>query len=127
MLMKKKPDIFLIVMLSSLVFSILFTFGRYVIFRDYLIQLGVHCDPSEESCFVQSCDEGECLSDNEAGVWYYKLLTKKAYTLPDCNKEEALCRSLSCKEGEKNCTETECDPFEVEEGISCFTMKDSRL
>jgi hypothetical protein len=127
MIAKKKPDIFFVVMISALIFSILFTFGRYVVFRDYWVQLGVHCDPSRESCFVQSCDEGDCLGDNEEDVWYYKIVTKKAYSLPDCNKEEALCRSLSCQDGEKNCTETQCNPSEVEEGISCFTMKESDI
>ncbi|NCU41108.1 MAG: hypothetical protein EOM19_00055 [Candidatus Moranbacteria bacterium] len=129
MLMEKKSKIFLIVIISFLILSIGITFQRYVVFRDYFVQMSVHCNPFQESCFVYTCDEDsqECLENGEGNVWYYKLLTKKAYTLPDCNKEESVCRNLSCEEGEKNCVEIECNPSEVEEGISCFTVENSDM
>lgn len=129
MTVEKKSKIFLIIMVSSLILSIGITFQRYVIFRDYFVQISVHCDPSQESCFVYTCNEDsqECSDDSENGIWYYKFVTKKAYTLPDCSKEEFVCRNLSCKEGEKNCIETECDPSEVEEGVSCFMIGGSNI
>lgn len=87
------------------------SFVRYFILRDYLVQAEISCDPSAESCFVYTCDpidDSECPEAEDERTSYYKLIQKKAFTLPDCEPGSEGCPELECVEGE-DCQVILCD------------------
>ena len=96
--------------------SIFFGFLRFVVFKSYYVEAGSDCDPETEICFVWQCDpesavEGEaCTGDPENDVYYYKIIKKKANTVPACDpNEDEDCPQLTCAQGEDDCTEILCD------------------
>ena len=96
--------------------SIFFGFLRFVVFKNYYIEAQSDCDPTAEKCFVWQCDpestvEGEaCTGDPESDASYYKIIKKKANTVPACDpNNDENCPQIICALGEKNCTEIFCN------------------
>jgi hypothetical protein len=96
--------------------SIFFGFLRFVVFKNYYIEAQSDCDPTVEKCFVWQCDpestvEGEaCTGDPESDASYYKIIKKKANTVPACDpNNDENCPQIICAPGEKNCTEIFCN------------------
>lgn len=127
----KSKALFLILVLLVLG-SAVFTYYKYIVKRDYVIQAATDCDPEFEACFVWECDpesmvEGEaCTGVPDNDIWYYKLIERKAYNIPDCpaspaggdpNDED--CNALVCGEDEPDCQEILCDSENVPEWEYC--------
>jgi hypothetical protein len=106
---------------------VIITFFKYFVFRDYIIQAEADCDPYTEECFIWKCDpkttsgEEKCTGDPEKDIWFYKLVKKKAYLIPDCDPDkDENCNALSCEGIDKeNCEEILCNDKTKEEGIEC--------
>lgn len=80
------------------------SFYKYEITHDYAVVASVECDPSEESCFVDTY-EGE--------TYYYKVVTKPANSIPACDAWADECEELNCGDGEgDDCTVDYCDSTE---------------
>lgn len=109
--MDKKNKIFFIVLFLLIFGSIGATYLRIVVFKNYIVEAQVDCDPETEKCFVWECDpastvEGEaCTGDAENDTWYYQLVKRKAYNVPLCNPDE----DENLPAGEAECVPMECD------------------
>mgnify|MGYP001194537860 CR=1 FL=1 len=118
--MEKKEKILTIIFFSAIVLSILTSFLKFFVFKNYLIKFETGCDPAIESCFVSECDpeeDEECVPGEEKS--YYKLVEKKAFAVPKCNLENGNCPAIGCQPREKNCVETLCSEDVLGEGQSC--------
>ena len=107
----------------GLIFAVVgITYHRYLILKDYYIQVEAECDPAREKCFIYECDPseegGECPEDPEEGISYYKLIKKKAFAIPDCDPASLDCPKLFCAP-EEDCEETLCEEESLEEGEKC--------
>lgn len=120
-----KSKILFAVLTLFIIGSAIFTFYKYIVKRDYIIQAATDCDPESEACFVWECDpesmvEGEaCTGVPDNDIWYYKLIERKAYNIPDCDPDDEDCDALVCEENEKDCQEILCDMENVPEGETC--------
>lgn len=106
--------------------SIIITYWRIVVKRDYIIENKIDCDPYSEACFVWKCnpdseDETKCSGDLEKDIWHYKIIKKKAANVPLCNPaKEENCNPWFCAANEKDCLEILCDEeTKVEQGVEC--------
>jgi len=125
--MDKKSKLLIAVVVILIMISILITFWRIMIQRDYIIENQIDCDPYAEKCFIWECDpastvEGEaCTGDPEMDIWYYAVAQRKAANIPFCNPEEdENCAPFECLEGEKDCSVNFCDETTKEEqGVEC--------
>jgi len=125
--MDKKSKLLIAIVTLLILISILITFWRIMIQRDYIIENQIDCDPYTEKCFIWECDpastvEGEaCTGDPEMDIWYYAVAQRKAANIPFCNPEEdENCVPFECLEGEKDCSVTFCDETTKEEqGVEC--------
>ncbi len=110
--MDKKSKVLLIVLIIGIIFSVIATYNRIYIQRDYQILAEIDCDPEINSCFVWEEEDGE--------IWYYSIIEKKAANIPDCNPHREECDDpFFCEEGEEDCYEFFCDEEELEEGEYC--------
>lgn len=96
--------------------SIFFTFYRFIVQKDYLIEGEADCDPTTEKCFIWQCtpdssvNDEACTGNAEKDIWYYKLVQKKAANIPLCNPDEDKnCKPLACVPEEKDCMEIFCN------------------
>jgi hypothetical protein len=98
-------------------------FDRYVLRRDYLIQMRVDCDPAVERCFVGVCDPeaGEDCSEGSTGeeTFYYAIALRNAQSLPGCELNTADCTLGACREGETECQMQFCSTEAVESEEEC--------
>lgn len=119
--MDKKTKIFFLVFFLALALSVLATYYRIVIARDYMIAGQADCDPAVENCFIYECDPEveECTGDPEEDVWYYKKVNRKAANIPLCDPSDESCEALVCSEDEEECEEILCSEETVEEGDVC--------
>lgn len=126
--MDKKSKILLWVFAVLLVGSVVATFWRIMIWRDYIIEAQVDCDPYSEKCFVWECDpesivEGEaCVGDPETDAWYFKVAKRNAGRIPLCDPNtDENCQPMLCEEDEMECEEMLCteDQLEAQYASSC--------
>lgn len=122
--MDKKSKIFFLVFFLLIVGSVVVTYWRIMVNRDYIIQAQQECDPALEACFVSVCDsEGdpECAAlPEEEQVSYYKTISKNAKNIPLCDANNNECPTeLSCEPGEEECELILCDESSVPEGEEC--------
>lgn len=96
--------------------AVLFSFYKFYLLKDYSVSGEVSCDPATESCFVYVCnpEEEECTGDPEQDTFYYKLIYKKAYNIPICDKILPGCEELFCEESEADCSIVTCNSEEDE-------------
>ncbi len=126
--------IFYIVLVLLILGSVGFTFLRIVVWKDYQVVAEVSCDPATELCFhyePEPCAEGDtaCLALPPEEAYDYKLISKKAATIYNCQIKKfsspeaaglAGCgEELSCVENEEDCSYTFCDPENLAEGEVC--------
>lgn len=94
--------IFFAVFFLLIVGSVVMTYWRIMVKKDYVIESQVDCDPEAEKCFVWECDpesseEGEaCVGDPEKDIWYYQIARRKAYRIPLCDPEDESCLPMDC-------------------------------
>lgn len=108
-----KNKIFWAILILMIVYAIGATYVRVFVNRDYLIMNEVSCDLSSESCFVHTpedlcvdSEEADCVKNTEPE--YYKIIYKKAATIPFCEydpEQGETCPELMCEDGE---SEKEC-------------------
>jgi hypothetical protein len=118
--MDKKSKILFLVFGLLLAGSLLATYYRYIVVKDYVIEAQVNCDPLTEQCFVVVCDPEmgeECSGNREEDTSYYKILHRNARHIPACNPEAPDCPVTACQVGEEGCFVILCDPSV--EGATC--------
>jgi len=127
--MDSKSKIFFVV-LGILVFgSVIVSYVRIYVQRDYLIQTQISCDPDEDNCFVSKCNSDEdftCSKDPAEQTSYYKIIEKKAYNIPLCDPNKTECPELSCAPQEEDCQITLCTPDNAD-GATCSNDSSSDL
>ncbi|MDO9231116.1 MAG: hypothetical protein Q7U36_01385 [bacterium] len=127
--MDKKNKIFFIVAFLLLFGSVGATYLRIVVFKNYIVEAQVDCDPETEKCFVWECDpessvEGEaCTGDAENDIWYYQLVRRKAYNIPLCNPDE----DENLPAGEAGCVPMECDAETEKDCETIFCNDENKL
>lgn len=125
-----KNKIFYLIFFLLLAGSIIATYVRIVVNKDYLIVAETSCDPATEQCFVWECNieiDGECSDIPEENIWIYKVVSKKAYEIAKCEStEERLgCDGeLSCTENEADCSYEYCNEKSTPDGIRCSNESD---
>jgi hypothetical protein len=106
--------IFYVLLALLLIGSVVTTFIKIVVLKNYQIVAETSCDPALESCFAYE--------DEETELYFYKLISKKASNIVACEATEekiGCAEELSCIEDEENCSYTYCDPENLEEGQMC--------
>jgi hypothetical protein len=89
--------IFIIVMWLS--------FSRYVVHKNFLVQIETPCDPVGELCFYRDCDKDECPPN---GLSTYRTWQTNAGIFAKCDVDQT-CEN-TCENEPGNCTEIVCDP-----------------
>jgi hypothetical protein len=108
---EKKHNIFLYVLLISVIISIASSFYFFYFKRDFNFIVETKCNPETETCFYRDCTINDnCPSDN---LSYYNTYTIKASDFKYCTDED--CTS-ACKTGVILCKKTECTEKEFTDG-----------
>jgi len=121
----RKSKILFAVIAILIVGSVIATYWRYMVQRDYIVQAQIDCDPEMENCFIWECDpesteEGyACTGDPEEDIWYYKIIRRNAKNIPLCDPNNEECAALVCEPGELECSEELCTAENVPEGETC--------
>ena len=95
---------------------VLITFYKIYILHAYSITLEIPCDPNTEMCFFYECDLNNDTSCLNSEVEYYKILKKNAASILKCKEKDYDC--LNCKNNEKKCSITFCDPTIIKNNCS---------
>jgi len=70
---RAQSDILLILAAVMIVFSVVFSFYKYYVVRDYSLYVKESCDPLLEECLSEECDvEDPRCAPAEDGLMYYK-------------------------------------------------------
>jgi hypothetical protein len=127
---KTKNKIFWTIFILLIVGSVVATYLRIYVWKDYQIVAQTSCNPqTEESCFVQKTDTATTTESGEEAtateISYYKLISKKAANVYACEQttEKMDCNEeLTCLENEANCSYEYCtsDQEDPENGVSCY-------
>ncbi|MEI7426185.1 MAG: hypothetical protein WCK16_04670 [Candidatus Moraniibacteriota bacterium] len=116
--MEKKINagkMYLIIVGIITVGSILATYIRIIVQKNYTIESQVDCDPYVHNCFVWRCDpesivEGEgCTGDSKIDTQYYNLVKRIATNIPRCDPDkDENCLPMLCGKSEKKCESIFC-------------------
>lgn len=120
--MERSSRVFFLVISVLIAGSVVVTYYRFFVARDYLVQAQADCDPYTEACFVYVCDpleEEGCTGDLLEDTSYHKLIDRLARNVPLCEADEETCIVLPCATDETECSYTLCDAKTVEEGEVC--------
>lgn len=132
--MDKKSKILLLTFLVLVIVVVAFTYYKYMVKRDYIIEAQADCDPYAEACFIWQCDpksseegppDGEaseaCTGDPEEDIWYYQIVRRNAMNIPPCDPNDENCDALTCDPAlEKDCEIILCDEeTAVEQETKC--------
>ncbi len=122
--MDTKSKILLAVLSLLIVGSVGTAYYRYMVVRDYAVEMQTDCDPMSETCFIYVCDPEveECSGNPEEDTWYYKMFRRNAANIPICDPSEEGCEAYVCAEGERDCEEILCDETtlaEFDAGDAC--------
>ncbi len=124
--MDKKSKIFFAIFFSVAFIVIVISFFKFFILKDYYIKSEVDCDPETEKCFIYECDpaeDSECSENLDERISYYKLIEKKANTLPLCDSNDIDCPAITCQAGE-DCQEFLCDESTKTEDEQCNNLEE---
>lgn len=124
--LSKRSSLLLVFFSFALVLSVVASFYKFFVIRDYPIQAQDVCDPASEACFVYHCDVAfeECTGDAVADTSYYKIVERNAKNIPLCDPNTEGCTPLVCPAGEKGCSVTFCEPSEE---VECSDPEEYRL
>ncbi len=97
------------IFLISIFIIILSNVYLYYFKKDFNILIEASCDPSIETCFQRSCENGECPPNNYE---HYRSYSLKGYLFESCQLDncESFCKNTN------SCIENVCEP---EKGDSC--------
>lgn len=113
--MDKKSKTYLVVFSLLVIGSVVATFIRIFILKDYVIESQIDCDPAKDACFIWECtpdavDETErCTGDPDNDIWYYQLAERSASHVPLCDPNDETCHPFDCPLEEPECGFTYCD------------------
>jgi hypothetical protein len=113
--MDKKSKILIIVVLILIAGSVVATYWRIMVKKDYIISAQADCDPTTDKCFIWNCDPNsqveseKCTGDTEKDIWYYQIIKRKAANIPLCDPKDENCEAFICPEGEKDCSVEFCN------------------
>ncbi|MDB5244501.1 MAG: hypothetical protein JWN18_371 [Parcubacteria group bacterium] len=97
-----------------IVIVIVFTYYRYVIQGDFIMNVVSGCDPTTEKCFLPSCSSAE---DPSCPPGPYKKIVIRSGDAPRCLENHS-CEHFAC-DNTSLCTETYCSDAVLEDGESC--------
>ncbi|MEI8096596.1 MAG: hypothetical protein WCG73_00605 [Candidatus Moraniibacteriota bacterium] len=119
--MDKKSRIFFLVFFLLILSSVVVTYCKIVILRDYMIVADATCDPYTERCFVAECDSTTttCTGDPAQDTSYFKRISRNAQNIPLCDPAAEGCDALVCPSYETDCSYTLCDPTTAKDGEIC--------
>jgi hypothetical protein len=122
--MDTKSKILLVALLLLIVGSVGTAYYRYMVVRDYVVEMQTDCDPMSEACFIYVCDPEveECSGNPEEDTWYYKMFRRNAANIPICDPSEEGCEAYVCAEEEQDCEVILCDETtlaEFDAGDAC--------
>lgn len=121
--MKKKSLVLVIFFFTVILLVIIFSFRRYVVEHDYLVEMRVGCDPMTDHCFIGVCDPemGERCSDDPdlTSEYYYAVIRRNAKHLPACGLNAEGCPTTACQVGEEECEIRYCTDEDTETGAEC--------
>lgn len=78
-IMDKKSKIIISLFFGIAVVSVILTYYKIMIKKDYLISAETGCDPETDKCFARTCDpkiDETCSGDPNERVFYYKIVNK---------------------------------------------------
>jgi len=91
--------------LPLLVFSITFSYIRFIQEKDYLVGYDATCDPLSHSCYVR-CEDDECLEPEYFA--FAERYASRLHTL--CGDDISQCEAANaCGSTEEGCSITFCD------------------
>ena len=110
--MDEKSKYLLIAMGLLIVGTVVITYNRMVVLKDYQIIVEVPCDTYIDNCFVRTGEDGT--------VTNYKILSRNASHMPLCDpNQDKNCRAFICEPGEQKCKITVCSSDAVPEEEEC--------
>lgn len=96
--------------------SVIFSYWRFVIARDFIVVMHAECDPFTEYCFVERCDpqastedEWMCTGEDDEDVSYFMIQKRNASHIPECSSDDASCEPFACAPAEEECEVIYCD------------------
>ena len=125
--MDRKSKIFFIVLAVMVALSIVVSYFKFMVFRDYIVEAQANCDPATEACFVHECDStaGEtCSGKPEEDTSYYKLIKRSAKNIPTCDPAADGCAAYVCPAGEAGCEISLCSEATLADLKSSDTCND---
>ena len=66
------------VLVASILLALFLSYDKYLVRKDFLIEVNVPCKDSQESCFKQECDSQDPRCDSD-GMLYFKIVEKWGY------------------------------------------------
>ena len=128
-----KNKLFWILFGCAILVAIVVTYAKTLVAEDYFVFQQIACDPSSESCFIESVED-QCAESEDPGCalaaedYIYKIVLKKASTIPACisveGEEDSCEEPLSCgpEDSEEDCyyefCEEDCaDPVAAEDQL----------
>jgi len=104
----------------SLFVVIASTYYIFLVKKDYFFQIEAGCDPSQEICYIQSCEDSE---EEGCETSFYKTFRLQAAQFQTCNSTGS-CAS-DCIENKIVCENIVCDPTDSE--VTCSDVDDSMV
>lgn len=115
---KKYKFHWLMILLAVILLSLLATFYRFFVTRNYDIYTQVSCNPQSESCYkITGCPQDMANCSNPETT-YYKILRIKSFDLSYCNHNIESCAEPVCIAG-NDCEYIKCDPTVQSGALVC--------
>lgn len=114
--MKFRDNILFYVLVSLVAACVGYSYFRFVMAQDYVVEYEGVCDPAAHDCF-KGCPDDAC---NEP--YYYDTVQKHAVDLfAQCGKDVTNCdvANVCLPQGDQTCSITYCDP---QAGDTCETI-----
>jgi hypothetical protein len=92
-----------------------YRYKKYIIDKDFIINVSTACNISTERCFIADCSPND---DSECDVTPYKKVEILAAVASACLGEHT-CENFSCESSE-NCNITYCSEENLDVGEKCY-------
>ncbi len=109
--MNRQSKVLFTIFVLAIIAAAGLSFFRYIVLRDYYVQIKTLCNPGWEKCFVSE-DENQVKS-------YYKLIMKKASLIPNCDPRDVQCQQQLTCVGDNLCQEIYCDNNNLKKDEVC--------
>lgn len=126
--MNRKSKILISVVILLIIASVVATYYRIYIQKNYFILIDAPCDPNQDKCFEYQCVVGVdigCSENPAEQITYFNYINKKAYDAVTCDSNDKGCSLYKCSENEKGCEVIFCaeKTKKVEEVCSSSTVQ----